>query len=238
MWKLTFLLFVNSIMFMDCIEIPFPNKCKFDDTECLTKTAQAFLPQFVVGMPELGVEVLDPLFIKRIDASTAGLKLIAKDVTILGFKGTQLKEIKFDKSFKTLKIKLLVDLHLSGQHDTSGNILVMPIVGKGPLFVTLRKIEVTVYVNVSRVKEGDKTYFSAEFKDFSYKLKDKADVIFDNLFEGNEVLASATKEMLHQSANEVVLGIGSPFVKAVIDAIIVRINELLKCFQADDIYIH
>lgn len=48
------------------------DKCQLTDSECLKASAQKVIVPFVEGIPEVGVEVLDPMNIESIKFDLAG----------------------------------------------------------------------------------------------------------------------------------------------------------------------
>lgn len=71
---------------------PFISKCKSDDSKCIKRSAQAAIAVFANGIPELGVEKLDPFYMKHLDASSKGLKLVLNDITGAGLKDCVIKK--------------------------------------------------------------------------------------------------------------------------------------------------
>lgn len=73
--------------------VPF-TKCKAEDSKCIKDNTQVLVPLFAAGIPELGVETMDPVFFKDIDASTPSLKLKFSDITLKGLKSCRFKKIR------------------------------------------------------------------------------------------------------------------------------------------------
>ncbi|XP_041980254.1 uncharacterized protein LOC121733918 [Aricia agestis] len=228
---------VNFLFFINTEAASFSSICKIGDSACIKKVAQDFVPIFAAGVPEWGVEPCDPLHIKRIDASTPSLKLITKDLVITGLKNMVVKSIKFDEAAKTVGIKLQGNVQVEGQYDMKGNLLFLPIEGKGPLHATLRKLGLNIKATIKEQVKDGKTHWVFEFKDSSYDLKEKSDVVFENLFNENESLAAAAKQTIAENGNEIVLEVGPPVIRGVIDNILVRVNEMFLAKPIDELRI-
>lgn len=52
------------------------------------------------------------------------------------------------------------------------------------------KAEVNVELDVREIKKGDVPYIDVKGWKHTYNLKDKSDVVFENLFNGNQALGT------------------------------------------------
>ncbi|XP_072932837.1 protein takeout-like [Epargyreus clarus] len=210
-------------------------KCKSDDHKCARQSAQELIPVIAAGIPEYQMEALDPIKLKKIDASSPNLRLIVRDVIVTGIKDCTAKKIKRDKSKNNIFLQLLCSCQVEGQYEMKGQLLILPMEGKGPVHVTLRKAEFNVNLDVTEVKKGDVPYIEIKGWKHTFNLKDKSDVVFDNLFNGNEVLAQAAREVISQSGNEIILEVGGPVIKAVIDSILHNIEKFFSHIPIEDL---
>lgn len=64
----------------------FITPCKSNDEECAKANSVGAIPLFAAGLPEYGVETMDPLFFKKVDSSSPHLKFILSEVTMAGLK--------------------------------------------------------------------------------------------------------------------------------------------------------
>lgn len=215
---------------------PFIAKCKWDDSKCLKASAQKAIPIIAAGIPELGVETLDPIFIKSLDASSTDLKLHLKDISGTGLKDCTAKKVVRDISKSKLFVKLQCTVDFSGHYEMNGQLLILPIEGKGPAHVVLRKLVISVEVDLGE-KTGHDGLRHWTIKDWkhSYELKDKATIELDNLFNGNEVFGRAAKELIASSSNEVVLEVGPPIVRGIIQKIVQEIEKFYEKVPADEL---
>lgn len=76
------------------ISVPVIKKCKIEDAKCIKASAQTIIPEFARGIPELGIEALEPLKIKHLDASTKDLKLNLEDAVVTGLSQCIMKKTK------------------------------------------------------------------------------------------------------------------------------------------------
>ncbi|KPJ14397.1 Circadian clock-controlled protein [Papilio machaon] len=231
MREISLILTVFFAVFCSIEAVPFIQKCKTDDSKCVKASSVAAIPIFAAGIPEYGVKTLDPITFPKIDASSPNLKLILTDVTFKGLKDCQAKKIKIEKSKGKLLIKLLCSVDMDGSYEMNGKLLILPIEGKGPIHVKLRKAEVNVEVDV----DFQSTKWNIKEWKHSYELKDNSEVVFENLFNGNEVLASAARDVIANSGNEIITEVGPPVIKTVVDEVIKSIKAFFDAVPASEL---
>ncbi|KAG6454231.1 circadian clock-controlled protein daywake [Manduca sexta] len=208
---------------------PFINKCAGEDSKCLKESTQAAIKIFAAGIPSLGVETLDPLKIKSVDASSPNLKLLIKDITGTGLKDCIAKKVQRNKAQSKLFVRLLCTVDFEGQYDMKGKLLVVPIEGMGKAHVVLRKIEITVEADLGEEVGADGVkHWTIKGWKHEYALKDKTTIELENLFGGNEELGRVARELLQSSSNEIVVEIGPPIVKHVASKIIDNVNKFFS----------
>ncbi|XP_047518452.1 circadian clock-controlled protein daywake-like [Pieris napi] len=204
--------------------VPLVAKCKVGDSKCSKESAQAAIKTFAAGIPEFQIKSLDPLVIKHTDASSPNLKLTLTDYTVTGLKDCIVKKTKYDKSNSKLLIKLQCSPKVEGSYEMNGQLLILRMEGKGPIHVQLRKAEFSVEYSIEESEKDGAKYWNIKDYKHSFELKDKADVVFGNLFNGNDVLGQAAKEVIKESGNEIVEEVGSPVISDIIKEITKNIN--------------
>ncbi|XP_026748908.1 circadian clock-controlled protein daywake-like [Galleria mellonella] len=207
--------------------VPFITKCNLNDSKCIKKSTQAVIPIFANGIPDMGIESLEPMELKKVDASTSNLKLIVTDLSIAGIKNCIAKKIQFDDSKPTkflFKIECTADL--KGNYEMNGQLLILPIQGKGRVTAVIRKIVFTITGEYGKItgKDGETHWDITNWK-HTFDIKEKSDLNFENLFNGNEVLGKTAQEVINSSANDILLEIGMPFTTAFITNIISNVQK-------------
>ncbi|VVD01868.1 unnamed protein product [Leptidea sinapis] len=160
-------------------DAPYVNKCKSDDSKCAKEASALLIPMFGDGIPELGIEPVDPLLIKKSDASSPNLKLILTDYTVSGLKNCIPKKVKYDKSKSKILLKLLCTAQLEGTYDMKGQLLILPLEGNGPIHVTLNKAEISIELDLDEIEKDGVKYWNIKDHKFSYVLKDKSIKVFE-----------------------------------------------------------
>ncbi|XP_026319100.1 uncharacterized protein LOC113229645 [Hyposmocoma kahamanoa] len=232
---LTFACVVAFIYSTSAARAPFITKCSSSDPKCAKNSGQAAIPRFAAGFPELGIETMDPLHYDKIDASTSDLKLILSDIDIIGLKTCKLTKLVRDVARSKILISGLCNLGLEGQYEVGGNILFLPIRGKGAAHVKLNKLYIEVDADMAdKVKDGKK-YWDVKSWTHKYELQEKAELDLENLFEGNEVLGRAARELLRSSPNEVIGEVGPPIVKAILTKLIKNVDKFFHKVPAEEL---
>lgn len=98
-----------------------------------------------IGYAELGLPVLDPLFIKKIDIEQGRgpveLNLNLNNAIIEGFSGVRFRSIQgLGKNLDKAKVEIKYyqpNFQLSGNYKASGKVLVFPVQGDGRANITL-----------------------------------------------------------------------------------------------------
>ncbi|CAH0399877.1 unnamed protein product [Chilo suppressalis] len=209
---------LNFIYLGSSSSVPYVTKCKADDAACIKSSAQAMVTKFVDGIPELGVEKMDPMNLKKpIDASSPGLKVILKDLVVTGLRDCNIQSMSRDAAKNKLFAKILCDaVNTVGQYEMDGKLIVLQVSGKGKITTVLKKILMSVEADMGEKKGKDgKTHWDIKRFTHSFELQDKSELEFENLFTGSEVLGKAANQVIESSSNEIILEIGPPVVKAI-----------------------
>ncbi|XP_064292200.1 uncharacterized protein LOC128672169 [Plodia interpunctella] len=223
------------LCFSSASAVPFIQKCKAEDSICIKKSTQDAIPVFAKGLPELGVETMDPLIIKHIDASSPSLKLLVNDVTVTGLKNCVTKKMQRDTARSWLTVKIQCTAQLEGDYEMKGNLLILPIEGKGKVHVAIRKVLINIEGELGeKNKSGGKYWFIKSWKS-NFELKDKSDLEFENLFNGNEVLGRAAGELIRSSANDIIYEIGPTVVNGIITKIVDNIQQFFSQVPVNDL---
>ncbi|CAH0399876.1 unnamed protein product [Chilo suppressalis] len=213
------------------------SKCAADDKKCLKKSAQAMIPIIADGIPEFEMQQLDPLVLKEdVDASKPQLSLKVKNMVVTGLKGCIAKKIERDLVNSKMHTQLFCNVRAEGQYEMHGQLLILPIEGEGNAQVQLNKILIDVETDMNdRVGREGKKHWHVKGSRFTFDLKDKAYVKFENLFNGNDVLARVANDIITNNSNDIVTEVGPPIIKAIVDKIIANVNRFFKAMPAEEI---
>nr|QHI42040.1 odorant-binding protein 11 [Glyphodes caesalis] len=216
--------------------VQFINKCKPDDTKCLKESTKIFIPIFAGGLPEYNVETLDPVFFETIDSSSPNLKLVLDNVTVKNLKNCVPKKVQRDLEKSKLFIKLQCDATLDGHYDMKGRLLILTIAGNGKIHADLRKAVFDIEFNMGTKQDKDgKDHWQIKNWKYTYELKDKSTVNFENLLSGSPELAQAAQQVIAESGNDIIKEVGSPVLTAVIGRIIENMSHFFRAVPEEDL---
>ncbi|CAG9787680.1 unnamed protein product [Diatraea saccharalis] len=199
-------------------------KCTASDSDCIKKSAQTLLPLLAEGKVSAELKSLDPLIIEKIDATQQNLHLIAHGVTVKGLKECTIDSISRDAAKSKMNVNVLCTVVVEGEYEIKGKVLVLKLDGHGHLIVSLKKILITVDVDMEEIEKSGKKYWNVKNWDSSYIIKEKANIELTNLFNGSEELTQAIRDLLGASANEIVTELGPPIVKAITTEVVNTVN--------------
>ncbi|MBQ5153894.1 hypothetical protein EGM85_11620, partial [Macrococcus caseolyticus] len=213
--KLTYLCFLAVILGANSASAPFITPCKAGDNACYVASAQAAVPFIAVGIPELGIKSLDPMEFDVIKVDQGGLSLTFKDTAVTGMKGCNVDGVKHDLSKGKQSVTIRCTVELNGDYKLDGQLLVLPIKGEGKYKINIRDIVIKASTALSTVDGDDgKKHWNIDNWHFTHQTKTGATFKFENLFNGNKVLAGPVEDFVNTNWREVMHEIAPPIVHA------------------------
>ncbi|XP_045769224.1 circadian clock-controlled protein daywake-like isoform X2 [Maniola jurtina] len=210
--------------------------CKIEDEDCVRNSVNAAIPKILQGIPELGVETSDPLFLEKIEGNLSILKYKFYNTTIIGYKDCAVTNLKTSPDLSSVHYVLnCPKFKLSGQYDISGRLIILPVEGNGDyeLVTGKYKIDVDSDLKIHTGSDG-KTYLS--IKNFKLKCKALTPILFDfkNLFNGQKDLSDAVHKFANENWPEVAELVQDPTFYACMNKITRNVNKYLKTVPLDD----
>ncbi|XP_049872591.1 circadian clock-controlled protein daywake-like [Pectinophora gossypiella] len=214
--------------------------CNIDDEPCIAKSANIALKKIADGVPDVGVEVLDPLHVDKIDGDLANLKYTLTDNTIKGFKDCEISNVKLDLD----NMKILFDLECSnlrinGDYVINGRLIILPIEGEGTFSIIAKKYFITMDTDIKKVAGKDgKDHLS--IKNFKSTLEGRDGLTYDfkNLFHGQKDLSDAVHKFANENWKEVADFVQGPVLNSCLKKIINQVNKYLKTVPYEDLFLH
>ncbi|KAH9633811.1 hypothetical protein HF086_005445 [Spodoptera exigua] len=178
-----------------------------------------------VGIPELGIKSLDPMRFDEIKGDQAGLSLTFKDTTVTGMKGCTVDGVK-------------CSVDLNGDYKLGGQLLVLPIRGEGKYHINIRDIVIKASNALVTVDGADgKKHWHIDNWHFTHQVKTGAVFNFDNLFNGNKILAGPVEDFVNSNWRDVMREIAPPIVHAIVARVVEAVEALYKAVPAEELYI-
>ncbi|XP_028040396.1 protein takeout-like [Bombyx mandarina] len=235
---LTFLCLFALVLGVKSASAPFITPCKVGDSACFVASAQAAVPIVAAGIPDLGIKPLDPLHISVINGNQGGLELTFKDTIVRGLSGCHVEGVKNDPAKKKQAVTIKCSVTLTGDYKLSGKLLVLPIEGEGKYNIKIRDIVIKTANDLVTVTGADgKPHWHIESWKHTYEVKTGAHFQFENLFNGNKVLATPVEEFVNSNWKDVMQEVAPPIVRSIVSEVVAAVDALYKAVPAEDLYL-
>ncbi|XP_047531427.1 uncharacterized protein LOC125067092 [Vanessa atalanta] len=153
--------------------------CPKSDITCIEKSLNVALPKICDGIPELGVEPSDPQFIPFVDGDLS----------------------TFNDDFTAVQCDMnCPELMMVGQYDLTGQLISLPVEGKGDFTFVSREYLLKFNVKLEKKQESDgKTHLFIKKINIIAKPLTSATYDFKNLYNGQKDLADNLKNFVKQN---------------------------------------
>ncbi|XP_037967909.2 circadian clock-controlled protein daywake [Plutella xylostella] len=195
-----------------------------DFDSCVKKQIEISLPHFTKGIPELGVPSIDPVDLDNIKIDGNGLKLLFTEAKMLGLSSAKLSDFKINLLEEKFSLSFRVNITVAAKYVVDGQILILPIKGKGDAVVKARNIEVFIKSKVNVMNESDGQHLKLNTPSYTYKIE-KTTFKFQNLFNGNKQLSDATHQFANENWKQIMDDLAPPAVKQIVRTTIRNINK-------------
>ncbi|XP_050348730.1 circadian clock-controlled protein daywake-like [Nymphalis io] len=218
------------------VSASFIKPCKLEDSSCIVSSAKLAIPVFVKGEPNLGIEPMDPMQLALIKSDQGGLKIIFKDTTLNGLKDCSIENIKFDTSKMQQHVALKCNLLLTGHYNIDGQLLIFTAQGDGKFMIDIRDIFLKAIIDISTVNGKDaKPHWHISKWSYTFEVLTGATFNFENLFNGNKVLAQQLLDFVNTSWKEVMREIAPPIVDAIVAKVMNGVEAMYKAEPIDQL---
>ncbi|XP_026498681.1 circadian clock-controlled protein daywake-like [Vanessa tameamea] len=204
----------------------FIHPCNATTRECLVKSTQDAIPEFVKGIPHLGVPSLDPFVIEKLSIPLNGLKVTFYQGKVTGFRKCIVDNVISELEKRHFVLEFHCNLTIKGQYDAVGKILLFPINGEGDAKVKLVNLRMKVDINTKYIKdEQGVNHFAVKNYKYSFDYGDR--VMFDlkNLFKESQELSETVLKFLNENWKTVAEEFGKPIVDYSVDLAIRTIEK-------------
>ncbi|XP_052755612.1 protein takeout-like [Galleria mellonella] len=219
-----------------CSLVPFITPCRNGNHTCTLASARAALPYIAAGQPELDLKPLDPLHIPIINITQGPLQLTLTDNVITGLKDCKINDIRLDTTKLEQLIVILCTTEETGNYKASGQLVLLPVEGEGKYNIKTRDMIFKVTTEITTVPGDDgKLHWHVNKWKHTYQVKTGAHFQFDNLFNGNEVLAEPIHTFLNTNWKDVMEELAPPVIHSILEAIVNSIKAFLKAVPIDEL---
>ncbi|CAB0017537.1 unnamed protein product [Nesidiocoris tenuis] len=203
--------------------------------ECVVKSGRAAIPKFLNGDTKYRVPRLDPLEIAELKVHQ-GSKALGLTLSLKDSKLTGLKHASFEKARTNLEGRHVEwdffhpYITIVGKYDIHGQVLLLPVRGKGTANITLTNMKSIFKFNFALEKRTDgEEYMKVTNTSLDTDIG-KAYFKFNNLFNGDRLLGETVNRFVNENWREVIQELGAPVIDSVsqvFEIILSRICELV-----------
>ncbi|XP_066909479.1 protein takeout [Halyomorpha halys] len=189
---------------------PYIKRCKNDKSlnDCILKNSKEAINGLIKGDSKLGIPVLEPLKVDKIEHSTSASRSVSlnftlSQVNIYGIPKTELVKSELDTSKKIIKLNFKIpQLVIKSNYHLNGKFLVVPVVGNGKLTLTIDNLFVTFSTNYNIVKKKGTEYIDLILPAKLSYTTTKVSPVFENLFNGDKNLGDNFNKVVNENWRE------------------------------------
>ncbi|CAH4038039.1 unnamed protein product [Pieris brassicae] len=214
----------------------FIHPCNETSRECLVKSTQEAIPEFVKGLPELGVPSLDPFVIEKLAIPLTGLKVTFYQGKVTGFRNCIVDNVISELEKRHFVLDFHCNLTIKGQYDAVGKILLFPINGEGDAKVKLTNLRMKVDINTKYIKDAKGVnHFALRNYKYTFDYGDKITFDLQNLFKESKELSATVLNFLNENWKTVAEEFGKPIVDYAVDLAIRTIEKFFVAVPYEEL---
>lgn len=155
------------------------------------------------GIPELDVPSLEPLFVPQVKIKQSGgiqITAIFRNVSIIGATKFRLRSVRADVDSDKFRMKIWFPaLIMKASYELRGQLLMMPINGKGLCSGNFSDIDGVMSMKMKRITKNGNEHYKVDFMLIEFNIG-AAKVQLDNLFEnGDEELSKSMNHFINEN---------------------------------------
>ncbi|XP_055904269.1 protein takeout-like [Eupeodes corollae] len=188
-------------------------KCKSDDSDCHKEVLQEVIDKFhKKGHRSLNLIAFDPLEVKslvlpKVAGSPVNIELKFVDIVLTGISKVKLHKLSGLKEDGKNKYIYEVEasfpkIELNGPYSVNGQVLVLPITGKGNSKIIFENVAAKIKGKCSLVERDGKMYLNVDKIHIDLEPK-STHFDFANLFNGDKALGENMNKFLNENWVEV-----------------------------------
>ncbi|XP_013133142.1 PREDICTED: circadian clock-controlled protein-like [Papilio polytes] len=210
--------------------------CNETSRECLVKSTQDAIPEFVKGLPHLGVPPLDPFTIEKLSIPLSGLKVTFYQGKVSGFRKCIVDNVISELEKRHFVLEFHCNLTIKGGYDAVGKVLLFPINGEGDAKIKLTNLKMKVDINTKYIKD-DKgvNHFAIKNYKYTFDYGDKVTFDLQNLFKESKELSNTVLSFLNENWRTVSEEFGKPIVDYAVELAIKTIEKFFLAVPYEEL---
>ncbi|KAL4709436.1 hypothetical protein ACJJTC_019733 [Scirpophaga incertulas] len=210
--------------------------CNATTRHCLVKATQDAIPEFVKGLPHLGVPQLDPFVIDKLAIPLSGLKVTFHEGKVSGFKKCIVDDVVSELEKRHFVLQFHCNLTIKGQYEAVGKILLFPINGEGDAKIKLTNLRMKVDINTKYYKDSNgANHFGLKNYKYTFDYGDKVTFDLKNLFKESQELSNTVLVFLNENWKTVAEEFGKPIVDYAVDLAVKTIEKFFVAVPYEEL---
>lgn len=225
------------------ISASFINVCNQTDPHlgsCIRRSIISLRPHLLNGIPELDVPSLDPLFVPEIFiAQTGGIQISAgfKNISIAGPTKFRLRSVRADVESDKFRMKIWFPaLIMKATYEIRGQLLMMPINGRGLCSGNFSDIDGILSLKLNRVERNKKEHYKVDFISIEFNIG-AAKVQLDNLFNGDEELSRSMNLFINENWRMVTAELRPTLEKTIAQILMEVADKFFEAYPIDKLLV-
>ncbi|KAK0182280.1 hypothetical protein PV327_000433 [Microctonus hyperodae] len=227
-------LFISYLLLIISAETPsdYIKQCSKNDPyvkTCLINTIHHLRPYLNVGIPEIGLSIVEPFRLDKVlltlTGGVNGYKIELTEVFIKGMSNFTIKDIKFGSKFEV--IVTIPKLELNAKYTSSGVLIILPANSNGTFYSRFDHVESIIKGSASTIINNEKTYIKVDTLDVQLHIKN----VFMHIQRNsnfNQIIGEASNLFLRENGREVLKAMEPQLKKKLSVLIIGIVNQLLR----------
>ncbi|XP_044726745.1 circadian clock-controlled protein daywake-like [Chrysoperla carnea] len=204
----------------------FITPCKGTDpnlSQCAEIEANKVIPKLINGYPSLNIPVLSPLKIEQIKVENSGqLSIVINDALVRGLEDAKVSKFNMDFNSHIVHLRLNIpNLNIQGEYEMAGQLLVLPINGKGACNITAVNGDFDIDVSYTLYDKDGVQYAKIEKVDVVIDIKD-AHLYFANLLNAKKQVSDDINALLNKEWRQVIHDL-EPAIKEAVSLIVTQV---------------
>ncbi|KAJ8716577.1 hypothetical protein PYW07_003204 [Mythimna separata] len=205
-------------------------------SDCLKKVVQETLPLFAKGVPELGIETVDPLREDNVNVVLpGGFKVEFRNGTMTGLRKCTVDSVWYKDNEADLKMHC--DITIKGKYKASGRILIVAINGDGNAKIKIKNDLLHARIKFHDVVRDGVVYHEVKTIEITQNYGDRVTFGLTNLFQGNPELSEAVLQFLNQNWRQVSEEFGKPLVDRLVDLVSKIVKRFFEQVPKDELFV-
>ncbi|XP_050548946.1 protein takeout [Daktulosphaira vitifoliae] len=174
--------------------------------ECLTYAANHLAMNFRKGIPELGIENVEPIVIDEINLALGtgpdGYRATFKDIQAYGVSNLTVNQVRSDLNSLQFQLTFSIPkISATAHYRSSGVLIMVQATGGGEYWGEYEGVKAKVYIRASEIERDEQRFLQLEDLKMDFSVKD-IQMGITNVHNGNAVLEAALNLFINSNSQE------------------------------------